>query len=97
MLLIARQHRRRRKRHDDNLDVAPVELFLECVDLDEVSLAGQSSEVAVKDQQQPVALELGQRNRFALGIEEAQLVDSDFFHGVTSKDAASRLAIRRRV
>jgi len=80
MFLVATQHRRLRKRDDDYLDVAPVEFLFECADLDEVSLAGQSGQMAVKNQQQPFAKESAQRNSVTVKVEKAQLVDGDFFH-----------------
>lgn len=98
MFLVANQHCRLRKRHDDDFDVAPVEFLFECVDLDEVSLAGQSGQVAVKDQQQPFAKICAQRDGVAVGIEKAQLVDGDFFHEIITREykSAFGLYIARR-
>lgn len=80
MFLVATQHRRLRKRDDDDLDVTPVEFLFECADLDEVSLAGQSGQMAVKNKQQPFAKKSAQRNSVTVKVEKAQLVDGDFFH-----------------
>ena len=91
MFLVATQHRRLRKRHNDDLDVAPVEFLFECVDLDEVCLTGQSGQMTVKDQQQPFAKESAQRSSVAVKIEKAQLVDGDFFHAVRTKGVFKRL------
>jgi len=91
MFVVANQHRRLRKRHDDDLDVAPVEFLFECVNLDEVSLAGQSGQMTVKNQQQRFAKESAQRRSVAVKIEKAQLVDGDFFHAVITKGVFERL------
>ena len=50
MFLVANQYRRLGKRYHGDLDAAPVKFLFECVNLDEVSLTGQSSQMAVKDQ-----------------------------------------------
>ena len=91
MFVVANQHRRLGKRHDDDLDVAPVEFLFECVNLDEVSLAGQSGQMTVKNQQQRFAKESAQRRSVAVKIEKAQLVDGDFFHEVITKGVLKRL------
>jgi hypothetical protein len=91
MFLVVNQHCRLRKRHDDDLDLAPVELLFERVNLDEVSLTGQSGQMTVKDQQQPFAKESAQRSSVTVKIEKAQLVDGDFFHAVITKGVFKRL------
>jgi hypothetical protein len=89
MFLVATQHRRLRKRHDGDLDVAPVEFLFECANLDEVSLAGQSSQMAVKDQQQPFAKVAAQSGSVTVEIKKAQLVNGDFFHAVITRESSS--------
>jgi len=90
MLLVVSQHRRLGKRDNRDLDLTPVEFLFECADLDEVSLAGQSGQVAVKDEQQPFVKIPGQRDRVAVEIEKPQLVNGDFFHEVITQGVYKR-------
>ena len=55
VFLVVNQRCRIRKRYHNDFDVAPVEFPIECVHLDEVSLTGQSGQMTVKNQQQPLA------------------------------------------
>ena len=55
VFLVVNQRCRLGKRYHNDLDVAPVEFPFECVHLDEVSLTGQSRQMTVKNQQQPLA------------------------------------------
>ncbi len=98
MLLVAHQQRRLGKCNDYDLNLTSFEFRFECANLDEVSLAGQSGEVAVKDEQQPFAKIAGENRWFAVEIKKPQLVNGDFFHaviilGVVSKRRRPRSSI----
>lgn len=49
-------------------------------------MARQSSQMAVKDQQQPFASHVDERDGIAARVEKLQALDGDFFHGVINPE-----------
>ena len=69
-----------RKRNDGDRNPARLKTILECPHLAEMGLAGQSGEVAEKDQQKIIVKAIGELNRIAVQIEQVQAIEGDLFH-----------------
>jgi hypothetical protein len=85
VLLIVNQLRRLGKGNHDDTDTAPVEFCFMIFHLAEMSLAGQSSKVSKKDQQEVILKVLTQFSGMAPEIQDGELIDGVLFHGSTSR------------
>jgi len=82
MLLITHQLGRLGKGNDRHRNAAASELGLLPAHLAEVRLAGQSREVAEKNQQQIFVELFGEIDRLALEVQQRQLFQRNIFHVV---------------
>ncbi len=82
MLLVVNQLGWRGKGHDGNRDAAPLELSMLLAHLAEMRLAGQSSQMTQKNQQE-IFIELpGEIGRLAVEGQQRQLCEVNLFHGI---------------
>ena len=89
-LLVADQFFRLGEGNHGDGNAAPLELALRCAHLAEVFLAGKSSKMTQKDQQQALAKMRGKIDPIVRQIEQRQLGKINFCHGTSNVKRSSR-------